>query len=217
MLEAFNKLSNQQKSLQEQLNNPRASATVSKPPSHSVDQLDADSVPGTSQVSYSNPRHSDPRDTGVTEFAGPSLGPSLGGGVSDPLLDHSYRKRGSKHKKHKDKRKHKSTKYISLSSEQSDTHHELFRSCTGDQPDKNKSEPQGLQKSMSFGDLKQKDTDPKPLLTPDPIIPRNVDISDLPSDYTQDIEPFRQVLNIPDPRDSMPIPSASVWGLNKVA
>ena len=70
---------------------------------------------------------------------------------------------------------------------------------------------------MTFGDLKQKDLEPKSLLTPDPIIPREVDMSDLPSDYTEDIELFRQVLNIPDPRDSMPVPSASVWGLNKVA
>ena len=42
-------------------------------------------------------------------------------------------------------------------------------------------------------------------------------MSDLPSQYTEDIETFRQVLNIPDPTDSMPVSSASLMGLNAVA
>ena len=144
-----------------------------------------------------------------------SLGP-LAGGVSDPKSDHSYHKRGTKPEKHNDKRKHKSIKYISSSSVQSDSHAELFRFCTGDQPGKNKGESQEAHRPTTFGDLKQKDPEPKSLLTSDPIIPREVDMSDLPSDYMEDIELFRQVLNILDPRDSMPVPSASVWGLNKV-
>ena len=41
-------------------------------------------------------------------------------------------------------------------------------------------------------------------------------MADLPSQYTEDIETFRQGLNIPNPRDSMPVSSTSVWGLNKV-
>ena len=65
ILEAFNKLSDQQRSLQEQINKPRASATVSKLPSHCVDQLDPDPLPGTIQISDSNQRPSDPRDTSV--------------------------------------------------------------------------------------------------------------------------------------------------------
>ena len=75
ILEAFNKLSDQQRSLQEQINNLRASALVSKPSSHSVDQLDPDPLPCTSQVSDSNLRPSEPRDTGVTDFARPPLPP----------------------------------------------------------------------------------------------------------------------------------------------
>ena len=47
-------------------------------------------------------------------------------------------------------------------------------------------------------------------LNPDPIYSRDLDVADLPSQYTEDIETFRQVLNIPDPRDSMPVFSASV-------
>ena len=70
---------------------------------------------------------------------------------------------------------------------------------------------------MTFGDPKQKHSERKSFLTPDPIILREVDMSDLPSQYTEDIDLFRQVLNIPDPRDSMPVLSTSILGLNKVA
>ena len=42
-------------------------------------------------------------------------------------------------------------------------------------------------------------------------------MSDLPSRYTEDIETFRQVLNLPDPRDNIPVSSTTVWGLNDVA
>ena len=70
---------------------------------------------------------------------------------------------------------------------------------------------------MTFVALKQKDSEPKSLLTLDPIIPKEVDMSDLPSWYTEDIKLLRQVFNIPDPRDSMLVSSTSIWGLNKVA
>ena len=42
-------------------------------------------------------------------------------------------------------------------------------------------------------------------------------MSDLPSQYTEDIETFRQILKLPDPRDSMPRSSTTVWALNEVA
>ena len=42
-------------------------------------------------------------------------------------------------------------------------------------------------------------------------------MSEFPSQCTEGIETFRQVLNIPVPRDSMPVSSASVMGLNAVA
>ena len=53
--------------------------------------------------------------------------------------------------------------------------------------------------------------------SPDPIRSREVDIYDLLSQYTENIETFRQVLNIPDPRDSLPVSPALVMGLNAVA
>ena len=48
-------------------------------------------------------------------------------------------------------------------------------------------------------------------LPPDPIYSREVD---LPSQYTEDIETFRQVLGIPDPKHSMPV-SNLIVGLNE--
>ena len=51
-------------------------------------------------------------------------------------------------------------------------------------------------------------------LPPDPIYSREVDLSDLPSQYTEDIETFRQVLGIPDPKHSMPV-SNLIMGLNE--
>ena len=42
-------------------------------------------------------------------------------------------------------------------------------------------------------------------------------MSDLPSQYTKDIETFRQILKLPDPRDNMPRSFTTVWALNDVA
>ena len=81
-----------------------------------------------------------------------------------------------------------------------------------------KGESKELPKPMTFGDLKHKDlTERKTQLNPDPILSREVDGSDLPSQYTEDVETFTQVLNITDSRDNMPVSSASVWGLNDLA
>ena len=41
-------------------------------------------------------------------------------------------------------------------------------------------------------------------------------MSDLASQYTKDIETFSQILNLPDPRDSMPRSSTTVGALNDV-
>ena len=51
-------------------------------------------------------------------------------------------------------------------------------------------------------------------LPPDPVYSREVDLRDLPSQYTEDIETFRQVLGIPDPKHSMPV-SNLIMGLNE--
>ena len=43
---------------------------------------------------------------------------------------------------------------------------------------------------------------------------RRVDMSDLPSQYAEDIETFRQILNLPDLRDTMPRSSIIILGLD---
>ena len=57
----------------------------------------------------------------------------------------------------------------------------------------------------------------KPKLDPDPVLYREVDMSHLLSQYTANIETFRQILYLPDPRDNIPMSSTTVWGLNDVA
>ena len=42
-------------------------------------------------------------------------------------------------------------------------------------------------------------------------------MSDLPSQYTKDIQTFRLILNLPDPRDSMPRSCTIVWAPDDVA
>ena len=49
---------------------------------------------------------------------------------------------------------------------------------------------------------------------PDPVFNREVDISDLPSQYTEEVETFRHILDLPDPRETMPRSSITVLGLD---
>ena len=39
----------------------------------------------------------------------------------------------------------------------------------------------------------------------DPVFYREVDMSDLPSQYAEDVETFRQILEIPDPGETLPL------------
>ena len=39
-------------------------------------------------------------------------------------------------------------------------------------------------------------------------------MSDLPSQYAEDIETIRQILNLRDPRDTMPRSSTTIWALD---
>ena len=56
--------------------------------------------------------------------------------------------------------------------------------------------------------LKRRQTDP------DPVFYRVVDMSDLPSQYAEDIETLRQILNLPDPKDTMPRSSTTILALD---
>ena len=49
---------------------------------------------------------------------------------------------------------------------------------------------------------------------PDPPYYRKVALSDIPSQYSEEVDTFRRILSLPDPRDSMPRSSTSVLGLD---
>ena len=49
---------------------------------------------------------------------------------------------------------------------------------------------------------------------PDPVFYREVDMSDLPSRYAEEVETFRHLLDLPDPRETMPRSSTTVLGLD---
>ena len=101
-------------------------------------------------------------------------------------------------KKHLDKRKHKVlAKYISQSS-----------SLEEDQSSVHIKKSSKPQRAPSEQDQQQ--------LDPDPVFYREVDMSDLPSQYAEEIETFRHILDLPDPRETMPRSSTSVLGLDDI-
>ena len=54
----------------------------------------------------------------------------------------------------------------------------------------------------------------QPQHNPDPLFYREVAMADLPSQYAGEVETFRHILDLPDPRESMPRSSTSVLGLD---
>ena len=105
----------------------------------------------------------------------------------------------TKPKKHSDKSKHKSrSRYVSSSSGEDQSPVVRYRS----------SKPSGAQPSgaVSDQDLPQHD--------PDPPYYKEVALSDIPSQYAEEVDTFRRILSLPDPRESMPRSSTSVMGLD---
>ena len=49
---------------------------------------------------------------------------------------------------------------------------------------------------------------------PDPPYYREVALSDIPSQYAEEVDTFRRILRLPDPRDSLPRSSTAVMGLD---
>ena len=162
---------------------------------------------------------SDPHDT-LDQYVAPSEFPSKK--VSDQPKNHGHsrsrhevqsrsasdpshkesdesRIRSTKPKKHSDKSKYKSrSRYVSSSSEEDQSSVARHRS----------SKPSGAQPSgaVSDQDLPQHD--------PDPPYYREVALSDIPSQYAEEVDTFRRILSLPDPRESMPRFSTSVMGLD---
>ena len=101
-------------------------------------------------------------------------------------------------KKHSDKSKHKSrSRYVSSSEED---HSPVARHRSSKS---SRAQPSG---AASDQDLPQHD--------PDPPYYRDVALSDIPSQYSEEVDIFRRILSLPDPRDSMPRSSTSVLGLD---
>ena len=65
--------------------------------------------------------------------------------------------------------------------------------------------------SQPFGALSDQD---QPQHDPDPPYYREVALSDVPSQYAEEVDTFRHILSLPDPRESMPRYSTSVMGLD---
>ena len=103
----------------------------------------------------------------------------------------------SKAKKHSDKKKHKvQAKYCCQSSSSEEDQSSV--------PMKMSTKPQ--QKAPSESEYLQDCTDP--------VFYREVDMSDLPLQYAEEVETFRQILELPDPRESLPRSSTTVLGLD---
>ena len=100
----------------------------------------------------------------------------------------------SKAKKHSDKKKHKvRAKYYSQSSSSEEDQSSV--------PIKKSTKPQQT---------------PEPehqQVSTDPVFHREVDMSDLPSQYAEEVEIFRQILDFPDPREILPRSCTTVLGL----
>ena len=114
----------------------------------------------------------------------------------DQLTDESDEPRiaSSRSKKHADKRKHKvRSRYVSSSSEEDQSSVVRHRSSKASW-------------AASDQDLPQHD--------PDPPYYRELALSDFPSQYAEEVDTFRRILSLPDPRESMPKSSTSVMGLD---
>ena len=123
------------------------------------------------------------------------------GSASDQLNEESDKPRipSTKPKKHSDKSKHKSrSRYVSSSSGEDQSPATRHRSSKP-----SRAQPSG---AVSDQDLPQHD--------PDPPYYREVALSDMPSQYAEEVDTFRRILSLPDPRESMPRSSTSVMGLD---
>ena len=167
-------------------------------------------------------------DTTTTQL-GPELPPRLRTQYSDisshPEIEPARAKTVEKVKKHKDKSKYKSTCYVSSSSDASPHRSKSkFRKSSPKQgnisSDREQEKSKQPASTIVYRDVRELDKERRRShevrreLPPDPIYSREGDLSDLPSQYTEDIETFKQVLGIPDPKHSMPV-SNLVMGLNE--
>ena len=210
--------------------------TVSKqsqdPSSTQVDQGKSDPKPGPSSAPrprYQQVPSHEPMDTTTTQV-GPELPPRLRAQYSDissdPEMEPPRAKSVEKVKKHKDKSKYKSSRYVS-SSYAASPHRSKSKKSGRSSPkqgnitsDRDQEKSKQMASTIVYRDVREVDKERRRShevrreLPPDPIYSWEVDLSGLPSQYTEDIETFRQVLGIPDPKHSMPV-SNLIMGLNE--
>ena len=119
--------------------------------------------------------------------------------ASDNYSNHSDEVRpASRPKKHADKSKHKSrARYVPSSSEEDQSSVPRHRSA----------------KPYRAHSDQEHDPD-QPQHDPDPPYYREVALSDVPSHYADEVDTFRSILKLPDPRESMPRSSTAVMGLD---
>ena len=114
---------------------------------------------------------------------------------SERISDSDYFQVRPKHKKPSDKRKHKSRpshiSQLSVEEDESSVH--------GKKPTKSQHKVP---------------PEHQPQAGTDPVFYREVDMTDLPSQYTEEVETFRQILDLPDPRETLPRSSTTVLGLD---
>ena len=165
---------------------------------------------------HPNPRTSDHSDAQPmeTDFCGPSIPPRFTQSVqfnygckhsdlpsehSDPQSEHSEQPQrvcSSRAKKHSDRKKHKVwAKYCSQSPSSEEDQSSV--------PVKKSAKPQQAPDEQD----QQQDNQ-------DLVFYREVDMSDLPSQYAEEFETFRGILDLPDPRETMPRSSTTVLGLD---
>ena len=178
------------------------------------DSAQAKPMPGTSKTNTT--RTSDPVPSDHSEVQpmdmepyGPALPPRSTQKShfkrvvpSDPNSDHSEQASDSenyqarpKHKKHSDKRKHKSKP--------------IHKSQSSAEEDESSVHIRGFTQSQ-----RKVPPEPQPQASSDPVFYREGDMNDLPSQYTEEVETFRQSLDLPDPRETLPRSSTTVLGLD---
>ena len=192
---------------------PGPSNTRLDPPStNTVESMDIDYGPALPPCLDSHGRVDDTSAFNVSAVEEPSRLPSAqpketyhsskqyavaSSSASDHYSDHSDEPRPapSRAKKHTDESKHKSrSRYLPSSSEEDQSPEARHRS------------PKPSRKTYSDQDHPQHD--------PDPPYYREVALSDIPSQYVEEVDTFRRILKLPDPRDSLPRSSTVVMGLD---
>ena len=200
MLEAMKSLRDEMHSMKKASEEEvdKTSASLSKAgPSKQPDPTTGASDPTTQSSQHSDAQPMD------TDLYGPSLPPKFNQSVQsdygskysdlesdhlDPHSEHSeqHKRVCSRAKRHSDKKKHKvREKYYSQSSSSEDDQSSV--------PVKKSAKPK---QAPSEHDHQQAITDP--------IFYREVDMSDLPSQYAEEVETFRHIFDLPDHRETLP-------------